>query len=92
LIYGLTFAAAYAVLVVPQALRNHTLVEAFEDGSVLIVIAFLSDWSARVDRRALELNQALQAPRFGLEHIPQRILERWGSAAPLPCQLWMVVS
>jgi len=58
--------------VVPQALRDHMLVEAFEDGSVLIMMAFLSDWFVRVDRRALELNAALKAPRFGPEHIAIR--------------------
>ena len=72
LIYGVAFAVAYALLVVPQALRDHTLVEAFENGSVLLVVAFLSDWFVRVDRRALELNKALQAPRFGPEHIAIR--------------------
>jgi DNA-binding CsgD family transcriptional regulator len=72
LIYALTFVAAYAALVVPQALRDHTLVEAFEDGSVLVVVAFLSDWFVRVDRRALELNAALHAPRFGPEHMAIR--------------------
>lgn len=72
LIYGVTFAAAYALLVVPQALRDHQLVEAFEDGSVLVVMAFLSDWFVRVDRRALELNAALHAPRFGPQHMAIR--------------------
>jgi DNA-binding CsgD family transcriptional regulator len=72
LIYGLTFAAGYALLVVPQALRDHTLVKAFEDGSVLVVVAFLSDWFVRVDRRALELNEALHAARFGPEHMAIR--------------------
>lgn len=72
LIYGLTFGAAYALLVVPGALRDHMLVEAFEDGSVLVVVAFLSDWFVRVDRRALELNEALNAPRFGPEHVAIR--------------------
>jgi DNA-binding CsgD family transcriptional regulator len=72
LIYGVAFAVAYALLVVPQALRDHTLVEAFENGSVLLVVAFLSDWFVRVDRRALELNDALRAPRFGSEHMAIR--------------------
>jgi DNA-binding CsgD family transcriptional regulator len=72
LIYGLTFASAYALLVVPQALREQMLVEAFEDGSVLIILAFLADWFVRVDRRALELSEALNAPRFGPEHIAIR--------------------
>jgi DNA-binding NarL/FixJ family response regulator len=37
-----------------------------------MVVAFLSDWFVRVDRRALELNDALQAPRFGPEHLAVR--------------------
>jgi DNA-binding CsgD family transcriptional regulator len=72
LIYGLTFATAYALLVVPRALQEHMLVGAFEDASFLIVMAFLSDWFVRVDRRALELNAALRAHRFGPEHIAIR--------------------
>jgi DNA-binding CsgD family transcriptional regulator len=72
LVYAVTFATAYALLVLPQALQNHQLVEAFEDGSVLIVVALLSDWFVRVDRRALELNEALHAPRFGPEHLAIR--------------------
>jgi DNA-binding CsgD family transcriptional regulator len=67
-IYAITVTAAYALLVVPQALRDHMLVEAFEDASVLLILAFLSDWFVRVDRRALELNEALHAARFGPEH------------------------
>jgi DNA-binding CsgD family transcriptional regulator len=72
LIYGVTFAAAYALLVVPRALQDHMLVAAFEDGAFVMVTAFLSDWFVRVDRRALELNAALHAPRFGPEHIAIR--------------------
>lgn len=72
LIYGLTFATAYALLVVPRALHDHMLVGAFEDGAFLIVMAVLSDWFVRVDRRALELNAALHAPRFRPEHIAIR--------------------
>jgi DNA-binding CsgD family transcriptional regulator len=72
LIYGLTFAAAYGLLVVPRALQDHMLVGAFEDAAFLIVIAVLSDWFVQVDRRALELNAALHAPRFGPEHIAIR--------------------
>jgi DNA-binding CsgD family transcriptional regulator len=72
LIYGVTFAAAYGLLVVPRALEDHMLVAAFEDGALLILIAFLSDWFVRVDQRALELNAALHAPRFGPEQIAIR--------------------
>ena len=72
LIYAIVFAAAYAVLVVPEAIRQHELASAFERIGALMVVAFLSDWFVRVDRRALELNEALKAPRFGPEHIAIR--------------------
>lgn len=72
LIFGLTFAAAYALLVGPQALREHMLMEAFEDASVLIILALLADWFVRVDRRALALNEILQATRFGPKQLAIR--------------------
>jgi DNA-binding CsgD family transcriptional regulator len=72
LIYALTFAAAYGNLVVPQALRDHTLMEALLDESVLIGVAFVADWFVLVDRRALELNEASPAPRFGPKHLAIR--------------------
>jgi DNA-binding CsgD family transcriptional regulator len=71
-IYGLTFAAGYALLVSPAAFRDRMLVEAFEDVSVVIILALLCDWFVRVDRRALELSEALHAPRFGPEHVAVR--------------------
>jgi len=71
-IYGLTFAAGYALLVSPAAFRAHMLVEGFEDVSVVIIVAVLCDWFVRVDRRALELSEALRAPRFGPEHMAIR--------------------
>jgi DNA-binding CsgD family transcriptional regulator len=72
LIYALIFTAAYAVLVVPEAAREHELASSFERIGALMLVAFLSDWFVRVDRRALELNEALQAPRFGPEQIAIR--------------------
>jgi DNA-binding CsgD family transcriptional regulator len=72
LIYAIVFAAAYAVLVVPDAIRQHELASSFERIGGLMVVAFLSDWFVRVDRRALELNEALHAPRFGPEHLAIR--------------------
>lgn len=72
LIYAMVFAAAYAVLVVPEAVREHELASAFERIGALMVVAFLSDWFVRVDRRALELNEALNAHRFGPEHLAIR--------------------
>lgn len=72
LIYAMVFAAAYVILVVPEAIRQHELASSFERIGALMVVAFLADWFVRVDRRALELNEALQAPRFGPEHIAIR--------------------
>jgi DNA-binding CsgD family transcriptional regulator len=64
LIYAAIFVAAYTLLVGPQALREHELAVAFERLSALVAVAALSDWFVRVDRRALELNEALRAPPF----------------------------
>ena len=72
LIYAVVFAAAYTALVVPEAIRQHELASSFERIGALMLVAFLADWFVRVDRRALELNEALQAPRFGPEHIAIR--------------------
>jgi DNA-binding CsgD family transcriptional regulator len=72
LIYAMVFTAAYVVLVVPEAIREHELAASFERIGALLLVAFLSDWFVRVDRRALALNEALQAPRFGPEHIAIR--------------------
>ena len=72
LIYAMVFAVAYVVLVVPEAVRQHELASAFERIGALMVVAFLSDWFVRVDRRALELNEALHAPRFSPEQIAIR--------------------
>jgi DNA-binding CsgD family transcriptional regulator len=72
LIYAMVFTAAYAALVIPEAIRQHELASSFERIGALMLVAFLTDWFVRVDRRALELNEALQAPRFGPEHIAIR--------------------
>jgi DNA-binding CsgD family transcriptional regulator len=72
LIYAIVFTAAYAVLVVPEAIRQQELASSFERIGALMVVAFLADWFVRVDRRALALNEALQVPRFGPEHIAIR--------------------
>jgi DNA-binding CsgD family transcriptional regulator len=61
LAYALAFVATYVVLVGPEALRQRALVEAFEDVAVIVVVAALSDWFVRVDRRAVELSDALGA-------------------------------
>jgi DNA-binding CsgD family transcriptional regulator len=63
--YALAFVAAYALLIGPDALRERALVDAFEDGAVIVIVAALSDWFVRVDRRAVELSEALGASPLG---------------------------
>ena len=72
LVYAVVFAAAYILLVVPEAVRQGELASSFERIGALMLVAFLADWFVRVDRRALALNEALQAPRFGPEHLAIR--------------------
>jgi DNA-binding CsgD family transcriptional regulator len=72
LAYGVSFAAAYALLVVPQAWQAGTLVEAFEGASVFGVVAVLSDVFVRADRRARKLHQVLTVPPFGAEQLAIR--------------------
>jgi len=60
-IYGLAFAAAYVLLIVPQALQERQLAQAFEDAALLLMVAILCDWFVRVDRRAVELSEAMSA-------------------------------
>ncbi|MDP9251196.1 MAG: helix-turn-helix transcriptional regulator [Chloroflexota bacterium] len=72
LAYAVAFAVAYALLVVPEAMREHALAGAAQNVVALIVVAFLSDRFVRVDRRALELNEALEAPHFALEQVALR--------------------
>jgi len=72
LMYGLAFAAAYVVLVVPGALREQALAGVFEDLTAVIAIGALSDWFVGVDRRALALNEALHAAPLGVEQLAIR--------------------
>jgi DNA-binding NarL/FixJ family response regulator len=72
LAYAVAFAAAYALLIVPEAVRDHALAAAIQNAVALIAVAFLSDRVVRVDRRALELNEALQAPPFAAEQVAVR--------------------
>lgn len=71
-VYGVTFAGAYGLLAMPQALDQGLAVEAFEDAAALVIVALLSDWFVRVDRRALMLNEALTVPPFGAEQLAIR--------------------
>lgn len=72
LTYGLAFAAAYVLLIVPQALREHTPASAIGNAAAVIIVAVLSDRFVRVDRRALEPHEAPQAPPFAVEHVAVR--------------------
>jgi DNA-binding CsgD family transcriptional regulator len=65
LMYGLAFAAAYIVLVVPGALRQQAIAGVLEEIISLIAIGALSDWFVGLDRRALALNDALHAVPLG---------------------------
>lgn len=73
LIYGLTFAIAYVVLVGPAALRERELADALEDVVILVIVALLSDLFVRVDQRALQLSAALKAPPFDPEQLAIRV-------------------
>lgn len=70
--YGLAFAVAYFLLVAPTALRGHVIGEAVEDATVLLIVAVLSDWFVRVDRRAVHLSEAIGASPLGTEQVALR--------------------
>ncbi|MDP9222350.1 MAG: LuxR C-terminal-related transcriptional regulator [Actinomycetota bacterium] len=72
LIYGLAFAAGYVLFVVPVALRQGEIAAVFEELTAVIVIGALSDWFVGVDRRALALNDALNAAPPGIEQLAIR--------------------
>ena len=71
-VWAVAFVAAYAVLVVPGAVRDQLLVHALEDASVVVIIALLSDWFVRVDVRAIELSEALAKAPAGAEKLAIR--------------------
>jgi LuxR family maltose regulon positive regulatory protein len=72
LIWAVVFVAAYGPLVVPEALRDGLLVHALEDASVVVILALLSDWFVRVDRRALNLSEAVAQAPAGAESLALR--------------------
>jgi DNA-binding CsgD family transcriptional regulator len=72
IVWGAAFAAAYAVLVVPGALREGLLVHALEDSSVVVIVALLSDWFVRVDVRAIALSEELAKAPAGAEKLAIR--------------------
>jgi DNA-binding CsgD family transcriptional regulator len=72
LMYGVAFAAGYVLFVVPVALRQGEIAAVFEELTAVIAIGALSDWFVGVDRRALALNDALNAAPPGIEQLAIR--------------------
>ena len=72
LVYGLTFITAYALLAVPEAVKGGGLAETFEDLAVFAIVATLSDWFGRVERRAPGLEAEARVPALGAEHLAIR--------------------
>ena len=71
-VWAIAFVAAYAVLVVPGALRDQLVVHVIEDASVVFILALLSDRFVRVDVRAIELSEALAKTPAGAEKLAIR--------------------
>lgn len=71
-VWGTAFAAAYAIFVAPEAIRENLLVHALEDSSVVVIIALLSDWFVRVDARAIALSESLANAPPGAEKLAIR--------------------
>jgi DNA-binding CsgD family transcriptional regulator len=71
-IYAIAFLAGYLLIVGPEAFRTHVLGAAAGVAIALVVVALLSDRFVLVDRRAIELNEALQAPPFADGQVPVR--------------------
>ena len=72
LVWAVAFVTAYAILVVPGAVRDQLVIHAIEDGSVVFIVALLSDWFVRVDVRAIELSEALAKAPAGAEKLAIR--------------------
>jgi DNA-binding CsgD family transcriptional regulator len=72
LAWAIAFVAAYGLLVLPDAVRDRMLVHALEDVSVVFIVGLLSDWFVRVDRRAIQLSEALARAPAGAEKVAIR--------------------
>lgn len=72
LVYGLAFIGAYAMLVVPEAARDAAMAEAFEDLAIFAIVAILSEWVGRAERREPDPSQAIGASMLGAEHLAIR--------------------
>ena len=71
-IYAIAFLSGYLLIGGPEAFRAHALGAAAGVAIALVVVALLSDRFVLVDRRAVELNEALQAPPFAAEQVAVR--------------------
>ena len=92
-VWGLAFAGAYAVLVMPGAIRENILVHALEDSSVVVIIAFLSDWFVRVDGRAIALSEALAQAPAGADKLAIRVgLQRALGPTEMPMDVLLAAS
>ena len=71
-IYGVILVAAYAVLVLPPALRVDRGAGAIQELTVLVVVAVVCARLVRTERWGRELNEALTIPPFGAEQLAIR--------------------
>ena len=62
-LYAIAFLVPYAVLVVPGAWGQNALAEAAEDLLTVAVLALMVDWFLAVDRRAMQLSEAIATAR-----------------------------
>jgi DNA-binding CsgD family transcriptional regulator len=72
LLYAAAFTLAYTILVIPSALRDQVFVLALEDMAMVVIVGLLSDWFVRVDRRAIELSEALERAPSGAAELELR--------------------
>ena len=81
----MAFAITYAVLIASSAVQDRALEAAFEDVVLVVIMAALPDWFVRVDKRALELSEALNsAPVDGNQVAMREGLQRVLGATNLP--------
>jgi DNA-binding CsgD family transcriptional regulator len=72
LVYGLTFTVAYALLVVPSAMRTGAVSEAVEDIAIFVIVALLSEWFSRVQRLDAHTTRSARVPVLGAEQMAIR--------------------
>lgn len=70
--WAIAFIAAYGVLVLPNAVGDRMSANALEDVSAVFIVALLSDWFVRVDRRAIQLSETLVRAPAGAETVAIR--------------------